>query len=80
MQPALHQVSHAVCLAVQCTCGQPGCHLPSHLDDLKLHPLIGLHSDEAPADQVDDPVNQALVRIVRVRLVATHGSIGNEFL
>ena len=51
-----------------------------YLDDLQLHPLVGLRPTEAATYCLDNAVNEALPGSGTVREVARQVAIGNEFL
>lgn len=51
-----------------------------HLDDLELHPLVGLRALEAVADGLHEPVDQPPARGLAVWGVACDVAVGDEFL
>ena len=54
--------------------------LRADLDDLQLHALISLHTNETATDGINDPVDELLVGVVWVHLQTTKLTVGNQFL
>ena len=55
-------------------------YLATYLDDLQLDSFIRLNTNKATTDGVNDSINELLLRVVRVGLLSSKLSIGNQFL
>ena len=52
----------------------------NYLNDLQLHPLIGLYSNKAATDGVNDSINELLVHVFWIRALASQLTIRYQLL